>query len=87
MGEKTYGTVRNDVQNRVRHATAVQRPHRLVVAIAQVVVVQDVEILPWTAGSIPTTGQTRLVAVDRRVGEIEVDAAVLHGNDGDESGR
>lgn len=57
MGEKTYGTVRNDVQNRVRHTTAVQRPHRLVVAIAQVVVVQDVEILPWTAGSVPTTGK------------------------------
>lgn len=35
----------------------------------------------------PYHRQTRLVAVDRRVGEIEVDAAVFHGNDGDESGR
>lgn len=55
--EFAYGAVGDDVQNRVGHAATVQRTHRLVVAIAEVVVVQDVKVLPLTRVVGATTGR------------------------------
>ena len=77
----TYLLVRNQLQNRVRDTTTVERADGFVIDISKILVVQNVEVLQGMEQRVEYVGKTGLITHYGGVGEIDINPSVFHRDD------